>query len=167
MRFYSFGEESFDKLARSKVGDVSAGLLYYLFSGRNAWHSTWITRYTEGCMHGDLQGAKDTAERQRKQGSVFYIAELQALIIKSAAGVLAVTEINSGRPLSGVIAHVPFRLSRWDGERATFEGEAYGVDGADAASSRGFDDGSQVCVEGGAPFASEAVGDFSIDRAGT
>ena len=36
MRFYSFGEESFDKLARSKVGDVSAGLLYYLFSGRNA-----------------------------------------------------------------------------------------------------------------------------------
>lgn len=101
MRFYSFGEESFDKLARSKVGDVSAGLLYYLFSGRNAWHSTWITRYTEGCMHGDLQGAKDTAERQRKQGSVFYIAELQALIIKSAAGVLAVTEINSGRPLSG------------------------------------------------------------------
>ena len=41
-----------------------------------------------------------------------------------------------------------FRLSRWDGERATFEGEAYCVDGADAASSRSFDDGSQVCVEG-------------------
>ena len=56
-----------------------------------------------------------------------------------------------------VIAHVPFRFSRWDGERATFEGEAYGVDGADAASSRGFDDGSQVCVEGGAPFASATV----------
>ena len=35
-------------------------------------------------------------------------------------------------------------------ERATFEGEAYCVDGADAASSRSFDDGSQVCVEGGA-----------------
>ena len=30
--------------------------------------------------------------------------------------------------------------------RATFEGEAYCVDGADAASSRSFDDGSEVCV---------------------
>ena len=49
-----------------------------------------------------------------------------------------------------VIAHVAFLLSRWGGERATFEGDAYGVDSADAASLRGFDDGSQVCVEGGA-----------------
>ena len=101
MRFYSFGEKTFDKLARSEVKDVSAGLLYYLFSGRNAWHSTWITRYAEGCMHGGLQAAKDTAEGKRTMGSVFYIAELPALIIKSAAGVLAATEINSERPLSG------------------------------------------------------------------
>jgi hypothetical protein len=47
VRLYSFKEESFGRLARSKVNDVSTGLLHYLFMGRNAWQSTWITRYTD------------------------------------------------------------------------------------------------------------------------
>lgn len=104
MRLYSFTEENHGKLARSKVKSVEAGVLYYLFSGRNAWHSTWITRYTEGCMHSDLESAKNTAERQRTQGSVFYIAELPALVFRSAAGAIVVSEINSGSPLSGYSA---------------------------------------------------------------
>jgi len=102
----SFRNGASEKVAGSRVEDVSAGLLYYLFNGRNAWHSTWITRYTEGCMHSDLQSAKDTAEKRRVQGSVFYIAELPAPIFSSAAGIIAVTEINSARPLSGYAAEL-------------------------------------------------------------
>lgn len=99
-RLYSFLEEKFGKLARSRVKRVEAGILYYLYSGRNAWHSTWVTLYTEGCMHSELESAKHAAERLRTQGSVFYIAELPALVYRSAKGTLAVTQINSDSPLA-------------------------------------------------------------------
>jgi len=104
-RLYSFSESSFAKLARSKVKSVEAAYLYYLFQGRNAWHSTWITQYAEGCMHSDLDSAKATAERRRTQGSVFYIAEMPSLVFRSASGVIAVTQINSASPLSGYSAN--------------------------------------------------------------
>ena len=51
-------------------------------------------------------------------------------------------------------------------EGAALEGQADGVDGSDRASARGFDDRSDVGVERRAPFASKAVGDLTIDRAG-
>ena len=50
-------------------------------------------------------------------------------------------------------------------EGAALEGQADGVDGSDRASSRGFDDRSDVGVERRAPFAAKAVGYLSIDRA--
>ena len=98
-QLHSFPNERYAKLARSKVKKVDTGLLYYVFNGRNAWHSTWITRYTPWCMHSDLESAKDTAGYQRTQGSKFYIFELPALVFRSAAGAIAVTEINSDNPL--------------------------------------------------------------------
>ena len=52
---------------------------------------------------------------------------------------------------------------RWQG--LACEGEADGLDGADAAASGGLDDGADVCVVGSGPFGSEAVGDFAVDRA--
>src|SRR5277367_294543 len=50
-------------------------------------------------------------------------------------------------------------------EWGALEGEADGVDSADATPSSGFDDGSHVGVEPGGPFAAKAVGDLSIDGA--
>ena len=46
------------------------------------------------------------------------------------------------------------------------EGETNGVDGAQTPASCGFDYGTDVGVELGSPFGSEAVVDFSVDRAG-
>ena len=45
------------------------------------------------------------------------------------------------------------------------EGQADGVDGADATASSGFDDAAHIGVESGGPFAAKAVGDFAIDGA--
>lgn len=100
-RLHTFDEATFEALARSKVQDVSAAIIYYLSNGRNAWHSTWISQYLEGCMHTDLESAQRNAEHLRKQGSVFYIAELPALVFRSKSGMLVVTEINSNSPFSG------------------------------------------------------------------
>src|SRR3954466_14466608 len=46
------------------------------------------------------------------------------------------------------------------------EGEAEGMEDADATSSGGFEDRADVGVEVGAPSGSEAVGDFAKDDAG-
>ena len=102
-RLYTFSEERFPKLPRSKVREVSVCTIYYLYYGRNAWNSNWVTQYNEGCMHFDLERAFSSAEHKRTKGSVFYIVELPALVFRSAAGHF-VTEINTDRPLSGYSA---------------------------------------------------------------
>jgi len=51
-------------------------------------------------------------------------------------------------------------------DRRPLEGEADCVDCAGLIVGSGFDDRSYVGVERGAPFASKAVGDLAIDRAG-
>lgn len=96
----SFNESIFPELARSNVESISASLIYYVFTGRNAWHSTWITRYAEGCMHPTLELAKRYAEKRRTQGTVFHIKELPAIIFRSKSGCLIVTQINCKNPLS-------------------------------------------------------------------
>src|SRR5208283_3062233 len=60
----------------------------------------------------------------------------------------------------------PFTFSSCARQGAALEGEADGVDGSDRSSPCGFDDGSDIGVEGGAPFAAKAVGDLAIDGAG-
>jgi hypothetical protein len=96
----SFKESNFPELAKSEVESISTTLLYYVFTGRNAWHSTWITRYSEGCMHASLELAKKYAEKRRTQGTVFHIKELPSIIARSKNGCLIVTQINSSNPLS-------------------------------------------------------------------
>ncbi|QMV62880.1 hypothetical protein VUJ49_23245 [Pseudomonas berkeleyensis] len=96
----SFKESNFPELANSEVESLSTTLLYYVFTGRNAWHSTWITRYSEGCMHASLELAKKYAENRRTQGTVFHIKELPSIIVRSKNGCLIVTQINSNNPLS-------------------------------------------------------------------
>lgn len=74
---------------------------FYVHTGRNAWHSTWIARYSSGCMHTTLKSAKSFAETNRVQGTTFNISELPAIKIKSSIGTVVVTQINAKNPLSG------------------------------------------------------------------
>jgi hypothetical protein len=96
-----FNEMFFPELANSNVESITTSLLYYVITGRNAWHSTWITRYTENCLHASLEQAKEHVEKKRTQGTVFSIKELPAIIFRSTNGCLVVTQINSLNPLAG------------------------------------------------------------------
>lgn len=86
---------------REFVSVINKGIIYYVYTGRNAWHSTWITRYSNGCMHNSLQSARAFCERRRVQGTVFNILELPCLVFRSNNSALIVTEINTENPLSG------------------------------------------------------------------
>ena len=86
-------------MAQSLINDFQAGKLFFLSRCRNAWYSTWVTHYFAGCMHTTLQSAKEEAEQLRGPGSVFIIHEIPSLIVRTEVGLLAVTEINTQRPL--------------------------------------------------------------------
>jgi hypothetical protein len=85
----------------NQLKGISRGLIYYVHTGRNAWHSTWVTRYTNGCMHTTLESAKEYAETKRTRGTVFYIKQLPCLIFRSQNTCVLITEINNENPLSG------------------------------------------------------------------
>ncbi|PCJ91478.1 MAG: hypothetical protein COA46_08570 [Porticoccaceae bacterium] len=90
-----------EKYTPAYLSNVQAVKIYYCFYGRNAWHSTWTQKYSQDCMHVTLSAAKQYAEKQRKQGSVFYIKELPALQIESTDGhTILVVQINSSTPLA-------------------------------------------------------------------
>jgi hypothetical protein len=84
----------------------SAGLcqLYFVFYGRNAWHSTWVQRYfAKGAVCASLKEAKRRAERSRKQGNVLYIDVLPAVFLKMDARTLFVVEINASNLASRLV----------------------------------------------------------------
>lgn len=107
----TFSAEKFPNIAGSSLEEVRMCSLYYLHNGRNAWHSTWVKQYSEGCMHSDERSAKESVERKRTQGSVFYISQLPALLFRSKSGLLAVTEINTLHPFSGYSANAVSKLN--------------------------------------------------------
>ncbi len=88
-------------LDNSPLKGISRGLMYYVHTGRNAWHSTWVTQYANGCMHTTFESAKEYAEKRRTRGTVFYIKQLPCLIFRSRNTCVLVTEINNRNPLSG------------------------------------------------------------------
>lgn len=95
----TFKKPNKTQILKSKIEDIQAITIYYVYTGRNAWHSTWITQYTEGCMHTTLRSAKAYAETKRVQGTVLNISDLPALHILSSAGSVIITQINSKAPL--------------------------------------------------------------------
>lgn len=80
---------------RYVVREVKAIKLFYVTMGRNAWWSTWVTRYAEGCMHTTFGSAREYCESRRVQGTVFYLTQLPALAFIAGGRILAVTEINT------------------------------------------------------------------------
>ena len=91
--------KSHPKLCNSSVTSIGCCKLFFLVAGRNAWHSTWINRYTPGSLQASFLGAAATAEKRRVQGTTFVIKELPALKFSSNSGHLLVTEINCRQPL--------------------------------------------------------------------
>ncbi|MCX6596929.1 MAG: hypothetical protein NTV70_11245 [Acidobacteria bacterium] len=84
------------------ISDIELVKIYFLTHGRNAWHSTWISRYWKGCMHVTWEKARDHAEEVRKQGAVFYIKELPALAIAvDDMTSIVISQINALDVLSG------------------------------------------------------------------
>lgn len=82
---------------RYMVREVKVVRLYYVSTGRNAWWSTWITRYSPGCMHSTIASAKSFCEGRRVQGTVFYIDELPSLAFIAPERSLLVSEINTDK----------------------------------------------------------------------
>lgn len=83
----------------SKLRSIKVVKIYYCLYGRNAWHSTWVQKYSEDCMHTSFESAILFAESRRAQGSVFYIMELPALCIEAGDYNIFVTQINENCPL--------------------------------------------------------------------
>lgn len=95
-----FDREIHRKIGSAPIDKIFESKIFYLFRGRNAWHSTWVTHYFDGCMHDQLPSTKGRAEQRRERGSVFTIREQPALVLQSRHGLVAITEINSACPLS-------------------------------------------------------------------
>lgn len=104
MELCVYNQDTFPELGSATVNAVRGGKLYFVHDGRNAWWSTWVQRYEVNCMHISLERAKQYAERQRVQGSVFYVNEIPALLVQGGSLVLAVTQINCSNALSGYSA---------------------------------------------------------------
>lgn len=83
------------------VTSARAVLLYHSIYGRNAWHSTWVRKYSEGSITTTLKDAKNYAERGRKPGSQFSIIELPAVEILSNEDTFFIVHINTQSPFKG------------------------------------------------------------------
>jgi len=84
-------DANLDQLVRS----VQVVKVFYVSTGRNAWWSTWSTKYFVGRTHATLESAKSYCEPQRVQGTVFYIDELPSLAFVGDERTLVVSELNT------------------------------------------------------------------------
>ena len=112
--------------SKEKVTGCLAVKIYFSIEGRNAWWSTWKQTYTEGCMQLTLNSSKTILGQKRKQGSVFYIIEMPAIVFQhTLGGCLVVTQINSQSPLKDYLISRAFkRVEDGAGEEDQFYGVA-------------------------------------------
>lgn len=83
-----------------RIESIVPVVLRYVYRGRNAWNSTWVTHYYDGCLHDTLKSAKHYAENKRGPGNVFYIEEIPALAFNSFGFAGLVAQINARPPLA-------------------------------------------------------------------
>lgn len=87
-------------LEKLPIARRSLRKIYYISHGRNAWNSTWVRKYKDGCLHTTLQSAKQAAEKWRVSGSVFYIEQVPALVLSTDGPYsIIITQINEDWPL--------------------------------------------------------------------
>lgn len=101
---------------REAIISIEAIQLYFVTSGRNAWHKKWIKRYKPGSMNLTLAAAKNYAESLRTNGSVFYIQVLPAVLITTPNENYIVTQINTDSPLLDYSC-IAQRYTDWNGKQ--------------------------------------------------
>lgn len=89
------------------VESASTACIYFLYWGRNAWHSTWVQHYSEGSVATTPADLVQHAEQRRGNGNVYFVRDLPALVFRTERCLLLVTEINTSVPLSGYKRAVP------------------------------------------------------------
>ncbi len=63
---------------------------------RNGWHRRTVARYdSDGALFATVAAAQQAAEPLRKQGTVFHVREVPALVLKSIAGALVLVDFRS------------------------------------------------------------------------
>lgn len=83
---------------QATVTRVRAVSVLFLSNGRNAWHSTWVRRYSSGSFFRDGRAVERAVDRRKTRGTVFYLKVLPALIFTYGARDFLVTEINTDEP---------------------------------------------------------------------
>jgi hypothetical protein len=79
---------------------VSISKLLYYWEGRNAWHSTWsLSDHRAQAFSTDMQILRDRVEAERKQGSIFNIAEIPCLVIHGRTLAVLITDASPDFPL--------------------------------------------------------------------
>lgn len=91
-----YGIKQVRKVISARILEAYSSTCWYLTYGRNAWYSTWITRYAPGCVAFDLELLKAKGERDRGPGNVFYIQEMPCLVLLTATATYLILEINGG-----------------------------------------------------------------------
>jgi len=101
--------------------EISAGVVYVLIRGRNAWHSTWVRHYFKNsALYSNNQSARAGAESLRGPGNVFYISETPALLLRGTQRSIVVCDSHSS---------VPFQDYTGDQQRVRGDEEDRWVDG--------------------------------------
>jgi hypothetical protein len=87
---------------------VSSHVMYFLSTDRNAWHEVRSRRYRgRTSLHFSLEDAKKTAEKDRVQGTVFFIEQMPVLAFRCRTGIAFCAETHSTES---------FNRLDWDGE---------------------------------------------------
>lgn len=87
-----------------KIISCVAARIFFFYAGRNAWNSTWVHVHPAGNAFGlTADEAKEKVERERVQGSTWWIDELPACVFSGKEYTLLLTEINSVNPLSNCL----------------------------------------------------------------
>jgi hypothetical protein len=77
-------------------------LLYHIYYGRNAWYSTWISKYVRKTLMNSHANAYKYVDRVKTPGSVFGLTVLPGWFLGFEKASYVVAEINSNRPFSNL-----------------------------------------------------------------
>lgn len=77
---------------------VRAVAVLFLSSGRNAWHRTWVKRYSRGSFFRDGRAVDLAVDKRKTPGTVFYLTVLPAFVFCFGSRHFLATEINTTEP---------------------------------------------------------------------
>ncbi len=94
----AFFKQRAEEAARAPLEKARPIVLFHVSYGRNAWNSTWITRYRKGTLLASKAEARKYVEDNRTQGSAYRMTALPGWFLDFGTSKFLVTEINTNRP---------------------------------------------------------------------